>query len=179
MLPPKYYRGFQNSVRTSTLFSVTPNQQSYVRGDRNLSAFMYYMIEGLKGTADANEDQSITFPELAGYVPVEVATYVKRTWNAFQQPRSHLLADRVSSSMPIVSYLDQDTLVFEKIPDPKEAIYASKLLQADPDNLSATELQVKAYVVDLLLGRLTYDDYLTAVTRLRPEIPEEAPGTPK
>ncbi|MCH8289661.1 WD40 repeat domain-containing protein [Candidatus Poribacteria bacterium] len=166
-LPPKYYRGFQNTERTSVLFSVAPTQQPYGRQGEKISAFMHFLIKGLEGAADTSGDRAVTFSELALYVPIHVASYVRKTWNAFQEPRSHLLNDKLTATMPIVSQIDMEDTVFRVILDPREALYASNLLKTDPDTLSKEEQQIKAYLVDLLIGAITYDEYLTAVTNLR------------
>ena len=69
--------------------------------------------------------------------------------------------------MPIVSQIDMEDTIFRVILDPKEVLYASNLLRTDPDTLSKEEEQIKAYLIDLLIGAITYDQYLTAVTNLR------------
>jgi hypothetical protein len=63
-----------------------PDQRSWVSDDLRQSVFGYYVVEGLRGAADANGDGRINAWELYQYVAANVERWARANRDALQQP---------------------------------------------------------------------------------------------
>jgi hypothetical protein len=72
------------------------DQRSWVSEEWRRSIFAHFVIEGLKGAADSNDDKVVTLLELKTYVQKEVKQWAHNNRNAVQEPI--LLPDDSSAS---------------------------------------------------------------------------------
>jgi len=77
----------QQPPQGTVLFnSCAPNQFSVEDPGFKSGVFMHYVIEGLRGGADADKDEKVSLFELYRYAEYETKTYVRRTRNLVQTP---------------------------------------------------------------------------------------------
>jgi uncharacterized caspase-like protein len=85
----EFTRSLQQQVPprgTMLLNSCAPNQYSVEDPKFKSGVFMHYVIEGLRGQADADKDSKISLFELYRYAEYETKTYVRQTRNLVQTP---------------------------------------------------------------------------------------------
>ena len=70
----------------AVLFASSAGQQSFEADALKHSVFSYFVIRGLEGEADADQDGQILFSELVAYVQSQVSKYVRKNWGARQVP---------------------------------------------------------------------------------------------
>ena len=63
------------------------NQRSWVSEEYGRTIFAHYVVEGLKGAADANDDGLLTAQELIDYVQHKVESWVRHNRGDVQTPR--------------------------------------------------------------------------------------------
>lgn len=71
---------------TMLLNSCAPNQFSVEDPKFKSGVFMHFVIEGLRGQADADKDSKVSLFELYRYAEYETKTYVRQTRNLVQTP---------------------------------------------------------------------------------------------
>jgi uncharacterized caspase-like protein len=77
----------QQPPQGTVLFnSCAPNQYSVEDPGFKSGVFMHYLIEGLRGGADADKDEKVSLFELYRYAEYETKTFVRRTRNLVQTP---------------------------------------------------------------------------------------------
>jgi len=76
----------QPPAGTMLFNSCAPNQFSVEDPDFKSGVFMHYVIEGLRGAADADKDMKVSLFELYRYAEYETKTHVRRTRNLVQTP---------------------------------------------------------------------------------------------
>jgi hypothetical protein len=81
--PPQWDAGARNIVR---LIGITGLQAGLEPDRLRHGLFTYYLLRGLKGGADANQDGEVTLGELANFLEEEVPLAAKRTFRQDQQP---------------------------------------------------------------------------------------------
>ena len=62
---------------TAFLLSSSANEESLEVSTLHHSVFTYFVIKGLKGAANTNDDDFITIQELSNYVKTNVTMYAK------------------------------------------------------------------------------------------------------
>ena len=84
------------------LSSCKRGQQSREDDDLHHGVFMYYLLQGLEGFADANRDRQIGLLELYHYTEAKTRARVLRMHNAAQVPslRGEIASDPVITSVP-------------------------------------------------------------------------------
>lgn len=82
-LAPQWEAGARNIVR---LIGNTGLQAGLEPDKLRHGLFTYYLLRGLKGEADANQDGDVTLGELANYLEEEVPIAAKSTFRQDQQP---------------------------------------------------------------------------------------------
>jgi formylglycine-generating enzyme required for sulfatase activity len=71
----------------AVLSSCGPGETSYEEDRFQHGVFMNYVLQGLRGEADGNEDGDVSLGELHSFVSVQTKAHVARTWNDFQSPQ--------------------------------------------------------------------------------------------
>ncbi len=71
---------------TFILCASDTNQRSWVSEEWQQTIFTHYIVEGLKGAADGNNDTRVTIGELEHYVRAQVPQWVRATRDAIQEP---------------------------------------------------------------------------------------------
>ena len=79
----------------AALFSCSEGQVSYEDDDLKHGVFFHFVIEGLRGKADADGDGKVLLGELANYTSIEVFRFVDRTRNDEQLPEYLFKANSV------------------------------------------------------------------------------------
>ena len=79
----------------AALFSCSEGQVSYEDDDLKHGVFFHFIIEGLRGKADADGDGKVLLGELANYTSTEVFRFVDRTRNDEQLPEYLFKANSV------------------------------------------------------------------------------------
>jgi hypothetical protein len=93
----------------AAFFSCTEGQQSYEDPELEHGVFLHYVIEGLRGEADLDEDDEITLAELEQYTGKAVQGHVRRVMGQSQRPvrkgEANLVAiatvDRAASALVV------------------------------------------------------------------------------
>jgi TPR repeat protein len=70
----------------AALFSCSPGEKAFENERLQHGVFFHFVIEGLKGAADADHDRQVTLPELEMFVKKRVSDYVRAEHGASQMP---------------------------------------------------------------------------------------------
>lgn len=141
-LPPDYVdtitQRFLESEGRALLLSSDESQVSLEEEDRGV--FTRFLIQGLDGEADENDDGIVTFLEAATYVEEEVPKYTYRKYSRRQSPAHRHLADVERGQIPMVIRWDklvrrkQEELLLKR----NQTIFAAGL----PEDIQEYSLQV-------------------------------------
>lgn len=85
----RYYEMFKKAKGRVTFASSAAGQVSYEWRQKGHGIFTYYILEGIEGPADINDDKVVTFGELAGYVANNVQTWSSNFAPSIQTPVRH------------------------------------------------------------------------------------------
>lgn len=78
-----YFQKFvEDEQQTSYIFSSQAEEASIEHRGLRQGVFSYFLLKGLKGEADANEDGKVTVQEISAYLETAVSTYT----NNYQRP---------------------------------------------------------------------------------------------
>ena len=78
-----YYQKFlDKQKKTTCIFSTQANEASIEQRGLRQGVFSYFLLKGLKGDADVNNNKEITINEISSYVQEQVTTYT----NNYQRP---------------------------------------------------------------------------------------------
>ena len=144
-LPSDFYTEFEASEGKVTLASCKGNEQSFEWPDKQHGVFTYYLIEGLKGAAN-KDDQAVTFSEVAQYVEQNVIKWAKEK-GVKQTPSRHM----ESMSGKIAVTFDMETGVEVAIEMIKEKM--RQFLGTGRDKLSPKEIISANTVLDNVLAK--------------------------
>jgi hypothetical protein len=90
-----FYKAFENAQGgTALLLSSRPEQESFEDPQLRHGVFTFYLLQGLCGEADLNEDQIVNIRELYNYV-------LPRVWNYTDGAQSPMLTGDYDASIPM------------------------------------------------------------------------------
>jgi len=146
VLPPDFYKEFESSEGRVTLASSSGNQQSFEWPEKGHGVFTYYLIEGLKGAANKERDQAVTFSEVAEYVGNSVKKWAQQK-GVKQTPMHH--AERVSGKIAITFDMEAGVEVAIKMMKDK----MRKFLGTGENKLTFKEIKSANTVLDNVLTK--------------------------
>lgn len=122
---------------TMLLNSCAPNQFSVEDPKFKSGVFMHYVIEGLRGQADADKDSKVSLFELYRYAEYETKTYVRQTRNLVQTP---VLKGEVTGVYELATVGDPalDPVKLEE-PKPAASDVATSIAKPDMTNIAGTK----------------------------------------
>jgi uncharacterized caspase-like protein len=98
-LSKPYIEAFQKPAGRAMLLSSDESEISWE--DEESSVFTRFLLEGLNGKADANEDGIITFTEVALYVEETVPKYTRENFPQIQRPTRRYDLGQVHGDIPL------------------------------------------------------------------------------
>jgi len=88
----------ERSEGLAVLFSTSDGRVAIQTPNLGLSVYTYYLVKGLEGSADKNEDNIIDLSELSGYITDETIEHTASR----QQPQLYLPEDTSILKMPLI-----------------------------------------------------------------------------
>ena len=146
VLPADFYEEFESAEGRVTLASCSGNQQSFEWPEKGHGVFTYYLIEGLKGAANRERDQAVTFNEVAEYVEKNVNKWAREK-GVKQRPVRQM--ESVSGKIAIT--FDMKTGIEVAIDMMKEKMRG--FLGSGQNKLSITEIKLANTVLDNILAK--------------------------
>lgn len=98
-LVERYLNAFQNAQGRALLLSSDESEVSWETEDHGV--FTRFLLDGLRGQADADEDGIVTFTEASLYVEREVPKYTLRNFPRVQQPTRRYDLGQVRGDIPL------------------------------------------------------------------------------
>jgi len=144
-LPEDFYTEFETSEGKVTLASCKGSEQSFEWPEKQHGVFTYYLIEGLTGAAN-KDDQAVTFSEVAEYVYEKVKKWAKEK-GVEQTPSRHM----ESMSGKIAVTFDLETGVEVAIEMIKKKM--RQFLGTGKNKLSPKEIKSANTVLDSVLAK--------------------------
>ena len=90
VLPDDFYEQFEAATGRVTLASCSGSEQSFEWPEKKHGVFTYYLLEAMRGAANTQRDQAVTFEEVAEYVGRNVSKWAKEYKNGKQNPRVNI-----------------------------------------------------------------------------------------
>jgi uncharacterized caspase-like protein len=146
-----FLKAFQESEGRALLLSSDESEVSWE--DEESGIFTRFLLEGLNGKADADDDGIVSFTETALYVENTVREYTRENFPRVQRPTRRHLGDKERGEIPLainwgkVARLSQQELLKSR----NEAIFRASLEGLD-QNLQEFSLQVAQSACDKALS---------------------------
>ena len=153
VLGDDFYAQYESAKGRVTLASCSGNEQSLEWPEKGHGVFSYYLLEGLKGAANHQRDQAITFNEVAGYVSENVQIWAAENKNGRQNPLVQMENASVFSQIALTFDLASG---FELLSTQwKEKCYG--YIGSGPGQLSGAEITELERVLDKISSKLKQD----------------------
>jgi len=94
---------------SASIVSCGPNESSYESSNLENGIFTFYLVQGMKGLADQNNDQKVSFLELRNYLETNVSAFAQAEKNASQNP-----SIEVTDKTKTISKVDSNSLAQAK-----------------------------------------------------------------
>ena len=182
-LPPgKPAVGGRGPVQKVALTSSRGDQESIEWSDQEHSVFTYYLLDGLKGKADQDNNGKVTFDELSEYVVEKVPLKAEALMGKSQEPE--LYPKERTSQVDSDIVLTNNPLVFSKLTElylsgqltPQEYEEAQGLLAKAQSDLTSAEKQISKVLSDLLSGAISIETYRGLMQQIKGrQKPDEGP----
>jgi hypothetical protein len=156
MLPDDFYAKFEAATGNVTLSSCRGNEQSWEWPEKGHGVFTYYLLEGLKGEANTQRDQAVTFDEVAEYVGAQVSKWVKDHKNESQNPTVHIAGKSASSQIALTFDL---VAGFEAVKEKmRDKIY--KYVGTGENNLTVRQAADAEELLDYVASKMVQEEEL-------------------
>ncbi len=177
-LNKQYLEAFKTSAGKVVLHSRDAEEKSWEMPDGSQGVFSKYLVDGLRGAADAqgDNDEVITIREAYDYAYKQVMTYMKQDGRGQQTP---VWSGKESGNIPLTinpqrkaerQLEKQIDRVYALITDTVVTERAISLLKkrANQEALTQNEQRLINYLDNLLAGQITLETYLGADQRFGP-----------
>ncbi len=155
--------------KAAMILSSGPNETSKEDDKLKHGIFTYYLIEGLEGKADLNNDGLVSFKELGEYVKGEVSKVTGKLQNPQVIFPRQLEDERVSLGFPVLEEKAFNMVKSSNLPDYiKSAV--GKVIAQSPFKDSEDERYIRIYIWKLALGKIDLNDFRRLVDSKAKEV---------
>ncbi len=157
----------------AAFYSCSEGQKAFEHDKLKHGVFFHFVIEGLRGAADADRDRQVTLTELQGYVQQRVPDFVRAEYRVLQTPelkgtvRGSVALVSLSHVRPVLSVLEQAKGFVARREYDKALAGFTEAIRLDPRSAEAYEGRARIYGTKRDYDRAIAD--LTAAIRLNPK----------
>ncbi|MFQ5799899.1 MAG: caspase family protein, partial [Bacteroidota bacterium] len=157
----RYLDAFQESEGRALLLSSDESEVSWET--EQYGVFTHFLLEGLDGKADENDDGIVTFMEAALYVERTVQEYTRANFPRVQKPVRRHLGDKERGDIPLA--INRDKVVRQRYKALLDGRKAAILLQASPAGLDQARKEFSLKVAESAYQKALSGEELTRQER--------------